>query len=49
MDYWRRSARKSRKERIRITVITEMMEVEKTILERTETITMVWRRKKNGE
>jgi hypothetical protein len=29
MDYWRRSATKSRRERIRNTVIREMMKVEK--------------------
>jgi hypothetical protein len=28
-QYWRRSARKSRRERIRNTVVREMMEVEK--------------------
>jgi hypothetical protein len=36
VDYWRRSASKSRREGIRNTVIREMMEVEKTILDRTE-------------
>jgi hypothetical protein len=34
MDYWRRSARKSRRKRRRNTVIGEMMKVGKTILER---------------
>jgi hypothetical protein len=42
MDYWRRSARKSRRERIRNTVIREMMEVEKTILERMERKQLQW-------
>jgi hypothetical protein len=42
MDYWRRSARKSRRERIRNTVITEMMEVENTILERIEQKQIQW-------
>jgi uncharacterized protein YdeI (YjbR/CyaY-like superfamily) len=49
MDYWKRSTRKSRRERIRNTVIREIMEVEKTILERIETFTMVWACEKNGE
>jgi hypothetical protein len=51
MDYWRRSARKPRRERIRNTVITEMMKVKKkhTRKNRTETITMVWTRETNGE
>jgi hypothetical protein len=50
MDYWRRSARKSRRERIRNTVIREMMEMEKKKHPRTngtETVTMVWTREKN--
>jgi hypothetical protein len=42
MDYWRRSARKSRRERIRNRVISEMMEVEKKILERTEQRQLQW-------
>jgi hypothetical protein len=33
LDDWRRSARKSRRERIRKTVIREKMKMEKTILE----------------
>jgi hypothetical protein len=41
MDYWKQSARKSRRE-IRNTVIREMMEVEKTILERTEQKQSQW-------
>jgi hypothetical protein len=35
-DFWRRSARKSRKERVRNVTIKEIMEVEKNILEVTE-------------
>jgi hypothetical protein len=42
MDYWRWSARKSRGERIRNIVIREMMEVEKTILERIEQKQLQW-------
>jgi hypothetical protein len=50
MDYWRRSARKPRRERIRNTVITEMMIVKKnTRKNKTETITTVWTREKYGE
>jgi hypothetical protein len=42
VDYWRRSARKSRRERIRNTVIREMMEVGKTIIERIEQKQLQW-------
>jgi hypothetical protein len=33
MDFWRRSARKSRKEKVRNVTIREVMEVGKNILE----------------
>jgi hypothetical protein len=36
MDFWRRSARKSRKEKVRNVTIREIMEVGKNILELTE-------------
>jgi hypothetical protein len=42
MDYWRRSARKSRRERIRNTVTSEVMEMEKIILERIEQKQLQW-------
>jgi hypothetical protein len=42
MDYWRCSARKSRRERIINRVISEMMEVERTILERIEQKQLQW-------
>jgi hypothetical protein len=42
MDYWRLSARKSRRERIRNIVNKEMTEVEKTILERIEQKQLQW-------
>jgi hypothetical protein len=52
MDYWRHSARKSRRERIRNTVIREMMKVEKTILGRIEQKQLQWcghvKRMENG-
>jgi hypothetical protein len=43
-DLWRRSARKSRKEKVRNGTIREIMEVGKNILEAFEkkTATMVW-------
>jgi hypothetical protein len=36
MDFWRRSARKSRKEKVQNVTIREIMEVGKNILEVTE-------------
>jgi hypothetical protein len=42
LDDWRRSARKSRRERIRKTVIREKMKMEKTILERIEQKQLQW-------
>jgi hypothetical protein len=50
MGYWRRSARKSRRERIGNTVIREMTKWKNHPRKnRTETVTMVWAREKNGE
>jgi hypothetical protein len=50
MDFWRRSARKSRKEKVRNVTIREIMEVGKNILEVTEkkTSTMVWTCEENA-
>jgi hypothetical protein len=42
IDYWRCSTRKSRRERIRNRVISEMMEAEKKILERIEQRQLQW-------
>jgi hypothetical protein len=42
MDFWRRSARKSRKEKIRNVTIREVMEVRKNILEVTEEKRLRW-------
>jgi Zn-dependent M16 (insulinase) family peptidase len=50
MDFWIRSARKSRKEKVRNGTIRAIMEVGKNILEVTEekTAMMVWTCKKNA-
>jgi hypothetical protein len=42
MDFWRRSARKSRKEKVRNVTIREIMEVGKDILEVTEEKRLRW-------
>jgi hypothetical protein len=42
MDFWRRSARKSRKEKVRNVTIRKIMEVEKNILEVTEEKGLRW-------
>jgi hypothetical protein len=42
MDFWRRSARKSRKEKVRNVTIREVMEVRKNILEVTEGKRLLW-------
>jgi hypothetical protein len=42
MDFWRRSARKSRKEKVRNVTIREIMEVQKNILEVTEEKRLRW-------
>jgi hypothetical protein len=42
MDFWRRSARKSRKEKVRNVTIREVMEVGKKILEVTEEKRLRW-------
>jgi hypothetical protein len=42
MDFWRRSARKSRKEKVRNVTIREVMEVRKNILEVTEEKRLRW-------
>jgi hypothetical protein len=42
MDFWRRSARKSRKEKVRNVTIREVMEVRKNILEVTEENRLRW-------
>jgi hypothetical protein len=42
MDFWRRSARKSRKEKVRNGTIREVMEVRKNILEVTEEKRLRW-------
>jgi hypothetical protein len=42
MDFWRRSARKSRKEKVRNVTIREIMEVGKNILEVTEEKRLRW-------
>jgi hypothetical protein len=42
MDFWRRSARKSRKEKARNVTIREVMEVRKNILEVTEEKRLRW-------
>jgi hypothetical protein len=42
MDFWRRSARKSRKEKVRNVTIREIMEVGKTILEVIEEKRLRW-------
>jgi hypothetical protein len=42
MDFWRRSARKSRKEKVRNVTIRESMEVEKNILEVIEEKRLRW-------
>jgi hypothetical protein len=42
MEYWRISARKSRKEKVRNVTIREIMEVEKNILEVTEEKRLRW-------
>jgi hypothetical protein len=42
MDFWRRSARKSRKEKVRNVTIREIMEVGKNILEVTEEKLLRW-------
>jgi Zn-dependent M16 (insulinase) family peptidase len=50
MDFWRRSARKSRKEKVRNVTTREIMEVGKNILEVIEekTATMVWTCRENA-
>jgi hypothetical protein len=50
MDFWRRSARKSRKEKVRNVTIREVMEAQKNILEVIEekTATMVRTYKENA-
>jgi hypothetical protein len=42
MDFWRRSARKSRKEKVQNITIREIMEVGKNILEVTEEKRLRW-------
>jgi chromosome condensin MukBEF complex kleisin-like MukF subunit len=42
MDFWRRSARKSRKEKVRNVTIREVMEVRKNILEVIEEKPLRW-------
>jgi hypothetical protein len=42
MDFWRRCARKSRKEKVRNVTIREIMEVGKNILEATEEKRQRW-------
>jgi hypothetical protein len=42
MDFWRRSARKARKEKVRNVTIREVMEVRKNILEVTEEKRLRW-------
>jgi hypothetical protein len=42
MDFWRRSARKSRKEKVRNVTIIEVMEVRKNILEEIEEKRLRW-------
>jgi hypothetical protein len=42
MDFWRKSARKSRKEKVRNVTIREVMEVRKNILEVTEEKRLRW-------
>jgi hypothetical protein len=42
MDFWRRSARKSRKEKVRSVTIREVMEVRKNILEVIEEKRLRW-------
>jgi hypothetical protein len=42
MDFWRRSVRKSRKEKVRNVTIIEVMEVGKNILEVTEEKRLRW-------
>jgi hypothetical protein len=42
MDFWRRPARKSRKEKVRNVTIREVMEVGKSILEVTEEKRLRW-------
>jgi hypothetical protein len=42
MDFWRRSARKSRKEKVRNGIIREIMEVGKNMLEVTEEKRLLW-------
>jgi hypothetical protein len=42
MDFWRRSARKSRKEKVRNGTIREIMEVKKNILEVIEEKRLRW-------
>jgi hypothetical protein len=42
MDFWRRSARKSRKEKVRNVTIREVMEVRKNILEVIEENRLRW-------
>jgi hypothetical protein len=42
MDFWRRSARKSKKEKVRNITIREVMEVRKNILEVTEEKRLRW-------
>jgi hypothetical protein len=42
LDFWRRSARKSRKEKVRNVTIREIMEVGKNILEVTEEKRLRW-------
>jgi hypothetical protein len=42
MDFWRRSARKSRKEKVRNVTIREVMEVRKNILEVIEEKQLRW-------
>jgi hypothetical protein len=42
MDFWRRSARKSRKEKVRNVTIRGVMEVGKNILEATEEKRLRW-------
>jgi hypothetical protein len=42
IDFWRRSARKSRKEKVRNVAIREIMEVRKNILEVTEEKRLRW-------
>jgi hypothetical protein len=42
MDFWKRSARKSRKAEVRNVTIRDIMEVEKSILEVTEEKRLRW-------